>query len=91
MISRTPEARMLYNARLKFQRDAESCFRGARQEGLEQGVLAGRIQLLQQLLRLPESSVDELAGYTASQRRFGFVRQNDGRTRERSDAVPALE
>ncbi len=71
MISRTPEAQMLYNARLKFQRDAESCLRRARQEGiqegLEQGVLAGRILLLQQLLGLQESSVDDLAGYTVLQ------------------------
>lgn len=71
MISQTPERRVFYNARLKFQRDEESRLRRARQEGLEQGreqgVLVGRILILEQLLKLPESSVDKLAACDASQ------------------------
>ena len=41
MISRTPENRMLYDARLKFQRDEESRLRRARQEGRSEGIEEG--------------------------------------------------
>ena len=65
MISQTPEQMMLYNARLKFQRDEAARLRMAlqdgRQEGREEGFregeatgkLKGRITLLQELLGLP--------------------------------------
>ena len=71
MISRTPENRMLYDARLKFQRDEESRLRRARQEGLEigieKGAIAGRIILLQQLLNLPQATISELTGNELSE------------------------
>ena len=73
MISQTPENRYLYEARLKAQRDEESRMRKAlqdglekgreegRSEGLQDGVRAGRILLLQQILGLPESTLEQLA------------------------------
>lgn len=73
MISQTPENRYLYEARLKAQRDEESRMRKAlqdglekgreegRSEGLQEGVRAGRILLLQQILGLPESTLEQLA------------------------------
>ena len=63
MISQTPEQRLLYNARLKFQRDEESRLLEARQEG----AIVGRIHLLQELLGLRQWTVDEFAGCNASQ------------------------
>ena len=99
MISRTPEQLMLYNARLKFQLDAEARLlyareegevRGearGRQEGLQEGLQEGRqegrqegkeigearglklgrITLLQELLGICLSTVQEFAGYDDSQ------------------------
>ncbi len=73
MISQTPENRYLYEARMKAQRDEESRMRKAlqdglekgreegRSEGLQDGVRAGRILLLQQILGLPESTLEQLA------------------------------
>lgn len=77
MIDRTPDAQLRYRARLKFQRDQESLLRGARMDGLkegvdqglEQGLAIGRIQVLQQLLGqsvspmelLKESSLQSLS------------------------------
>ena len=63
MISQTPEQRLLYNARLKFQRDEESRLLEARQEG----AIVGRIHLLQELLGLRQWTMDEFAGCDASQ------------------------
>lgn len=71
MISQTPEQRLLYNARLKFQRDEESRLRNARQEGRQEGeargLQIGRIPLLQEMLGQPPSTVEELAGYSDAQ------------------------
>ncbi|MEI7699304.1 MAG: Rpn family recombination-promoting nuclease/putative transposase [Planctomycetia bacterium] len=83
MISQTPEQLMLYNARLKFQRDAEARLQKAREDGLREGevrgeargeargrmagVLVGRIVLLQELLGLRACSPEELAGYNDQQ------------------------
>jgi predicted transposase/invertase (TIGR01784 family) len=79
MISQTPEQLMLYNARLKFQRDAEARPQKARedgiregqakgqQEGRQEGFLAGRIVLLQEMLGLHACSPEELAEYTDQQ------------------------
>lgn len=79
MISQSDAQRLLYNARLKFQRDEESRLRGARdearkegrqegrQQGRQEGVIVGRILLLQQLLGLRESTVDDFSGIDASQ------------------------
>ena len=79
MISRTPEQLMLYNARLKFQRDAEGRLQKARedgiregeargrQEGRQEGFLAGRIVLLQELLGIRPSTAEELVGYNDTQ------------------------
>tara|TARA_R110002073_G_scaffold5624_26_gene34710 strand:- start:1943 stop:2839 length:897 start_codon:yes stop_codon:yes gene_type:complete len=66
MIARSPEERDLYEARLKMQRDEEARLRYAKNQGLEEGReegirrgnLAGRIQLLQELLG---ESVTEMA------------------------------
>ena len=63
MISQTPEQRLLYNARLKFQRDEESRLLEARQEG----AIVGRIHLLQELLGLRQWTMDEFAGCDATQ------------------------
>jgi predicted transposase/invertase (TIGR01784 family) len=68
MISRTPEDRALYEARLKLQRDEQSRLEAAeargeargRAEGRAQGELIGKIQLLQGILNEPEQSSDEL-------------------------------
>ncbi len=61
MISQTPAQRLLYDARLKFQRDEESKLRHARQEGEARGVRIGRIRTLQDLLGMRQSTTDELA------------------------------
>jgi len=79
MISRTPEQLMLYNARLKFQLDAEARLLYAREEGeargeargrqegeeigKARGLKLGRITLLQELLGIQVSTVEEFAGY----------------------------
>ncbi|MEZ6132761.1 MAG: Rpn family recombination-promoting nuclease/putative transposase [Planctomycetaceae bacterium] len=75
MISQTPEQLMLYNARLKFQRDEEARIIQARmegeargrQEGEARGRLLGRITVLQELLGVGLSTVEELAGYNDGQ------------------------
>ena len=79
MISRTPEQRMLYNARLKFQRDADARFAQARQEGRQEGEeigevrgrqegrQEGRVLLLQQLLGVRQFTLDEFAGCDEAQ------------------------
>jgi len=83
MISQTPEQMMLYNARLKFQRDEAARLRMALQDGREKGreegreegfregealgQLKGRITLLQELLGLPLATPDEFAQYDSSQ------------------------
>ncbi len=64
MISRSPEDRQFYEARLKFLHDEEARLIAARAEGKaegkaegrEEGALAGKIQLLQQLLGDQEQS-----------------------------------
>lgn len=79
MISQSPEQLMMYNARLKFQRDEEARLiqarlegeaRGearGRQEGRQEGVIVGRVLLLQQLLGIRPSTVDDLSGYDVAQ------------------------
>ena len=71
MISQTPEQRLLYNARLKFQRDEEAKVLKARQEGeakgRQEGFLAGRIVTLQELLGVDPSTREELAIYDEAQ------------------------
>lgn len=82
MISQSPEDQLFYFGRLKFQRDEEARLRKAeldgfekgRQEGRQEGLLEGwkegrqegRIQLLQQILGLPESTHDDLDGLDSS-------------------------
>ena len=63
MISQTPAQRLLYEARLKFQRDEESKLRQARQEGRQEG----RILVLQDLLGMRQSTTTELAEYDEAQ------------------------
>lgn len=64
MISRTPDDRALYEARLKLQRDEQSRLEAAeaRSKALGEvlGVLAGKIQTLQGILDEPEQSTAEL-------------------------------
>jgi len=80
MIAHSPEEKLLYEARLKRERDeiwklesalAEGLARGreegiqqgierGRAEGIEKGRATGRIQILQQLLGLPVSAVEQL-------------------------------
>ncbi|MEJ7590613.1 MAG: Rpn family recombination-promoting nuclease/putative transposase [Planctomycetaceae bacterium] len=71
MISHTPEQRMLYDARLKFQRDEESRLQEALkrgiQEGRQEGVIVGRLLLLQELLGVRPWAMDEFSGCNASQ------------------------
>lgn len=79
MISQTPEQLMLYNARLKFQRDEEARLQKAREDGIregeargetrgrQEGFLAGRIVLLQELLGIRPSTAEELVGYNDTQ------------------------
>ncbi len=79
MINQTHEQRVLYNARLKFQRDEEVRVLKAREDGLregeakgrqegrQEGFLAGRIVLLQELLGIDRSTEKELAGYDETQ------------------------
>ncbi len=79
MISQTPEQLMLYNARLKFQRDEVAKIRKAEEDGrLEgfregemigeaRGLVLGRITLLQELLGIRPSTTGEFAGYDEAQ------------------------
>ena len=79
MISQTPEQMMLYNARLKFQRDEaarlrmaleggrEEGFRDGEAKGRQEGRQEGRITLLQELLGLPLTTPQEFMQYDLSQ------------------------
>ena len=71
MISQTPDQLMFYNARLKFQRDEEARLTQARLEGEARGeargLKVGRITLLQELLGIRPSTVEEFAGYDEAQ------------------------
>ena len=60
MISKSPEERQFYEARMKFLHDEEARLIAAREEGREEGSLAGRIQLLQQLLGEEETGLQDL-------------------------------
>jgi len=77
MITRTPEQQLLYNSRLKFQRDETARLEYAKEQGRSEGRTEGRlegeqvgqirgeqigrIRVLEQMLSLPPSSSDELA------------------------------
>lgn len=77
MIARTPEQQMLYNARLKFQRDEAAKLELATAKGWTEGQIQGRIEgriegrmegerigeirLLERLLGQPQTPADELA------------------------------
>jgi len=69
MITRTPEQQLLYNSRLKFQRDAAARLDYAKEQGRSEGEQLGqirgeqigRVRLLEQLLNQPPSASDELA------------------------------
>jgi flagellar biosynthesis/type III secretory pathway protein FliH len=72
MISRSPEDRQFYEARLKFLHDEQARLLAAREEGRaeghaegreegrEEGALVGKIQLLQQLLGDETTSTSDL-------------------------------
>ena len=64
MISQSPEDRQFYEARLKFLHDEQARLIAARAEGhaegVERGQLAGKIQVLQELLGDPVTSVSDL-------------------------------
>lgn len=59
-ISRRPDDRQLYESRQKFLHDEEARLIHAREEGREEGLLVGKIQLLQQLLGERQQDVSEL-------------------------------
>ena len=61
MIAKNPEERRLYNERLKMERDERARNLQAREEGLQEGTMIGRVQLLQELNGLSCQSADELA------------------------------
>ena len=67
MISRTPEQRMAYNARLKFQRDEVAKMLQARREGEEIGEARGRIVILQELLGQHIWNAEDFAKCDAAQ------------------------
>ena len=60
MISKTPEDYQYYEDRLKFLRDEEAKLADAKEEGREEGELAGKIRTLQELLGQPATPRDEL-------------------------------
>lgn len=60
MISRSPEDRQFYEARLKFLHDEQARLIAAKEEGRAEGTLVGKIQLLQQLLGDKEASISDL-------------------------------
>ena len=68
MISRTPDQRRHYDARLKWELDENTRIQTAfeegeikgREEGREEGELFGKIRMLQNLLSLPESTDQDL-------------------------------
>jgi len=74
MISKTPEDRQIYEARMKFLNDHEARMTAAenkgavrgREEGREEGLIAGKIQLLQQLLGNEELSMEALSSRSLS-------------------------
>lgn len=59
---------MLYNARMKFQRDEASKLLYDQREGVAQGEQIGTIHTLQQILGLPETPSDELASMSVESR-----------------------
>ena len=84
MISKTPQERMLYNARIKFQRDEASKLLYAQREGIAIGIAEGKaigkaegkaegeqigaIHLLQRLLSLPATAEEQLSQMTIDSR-----------------------
>ncbi len=79
MVSKNPEQRQLYDARLKFQRDEAARMESAHDEGLREGIekgiekgiergeLLGQIKLLQSLLKVSRPTRAELAKSTVAQ------------------------
>lgn len=69
MIAKTPAERALYEARVKFHRDENARLLYATQQGREEGrvegkeigVQIGTIRVLQRMLAVPESSIEELS------------------------------
>ncbi len=60
MIAKNPEERLLYELSLKRERDVESMVAQGREEGREEGVLIGQVQLLQKLLRETPHGANDL-------------------------------
>jgi hypothetical protein len=63
-IAAKTEDRMMYDQRLKAQRDYQWGLDSAREEGLEKGELVGKIQILQELLGEDSSSAGSLRDRT---------------------------
>jgi hypothetical protein len=61
MLSQTDMERERYEARRKAQLDYNTGIKVARLEGLEKGVLIGRIHLCERLLQRPETPTEQLA------------------------------
>ena len=80
-INRTPRERTMYDARLKMERDTAACVLQARIEGREEGLEEGReegreegqsigaIRVLQDILGVAQTSVDELKKKTLEELR----------------------
>jgi predicted transposase/invertase (TIGR01784 family) len=68
MISKSPEDRQFYEARMKFLHDEEARLIAARsegreegrEEGIQKGVLAGKVQVLQQIVGQAETDLSDL-------------------------------
>lgn len=60
MISKSPEDRQFYEARMKFLHDEEARLIAAREEGAAQGALVGKVQILEELLGDSVTSTREL-------------------------------
>ncbi|MEZ6126879.1 MAG: hypothetical protein R3C49_27495 [Planctomycetaceae bacterium] len=71
MISKTPEERQFYEARMKFLNDAEARMIAARMEGIsegrELGELLGQIRVYRQLLGIPESTFADVQQLNAAE------------------------
>lgn len=88
MISKSPEERQFYEARMKFLHDEEARLIAAREEGREEkreeGSIAGKVQLLQQLLGDEPNSLPDLLQRGLDEL-LGLLSQLQQRLRNRGD------
>jgi hypothetical protein len=67
---------------------AEQLIQEGREQGLEKGLLAGRIQMCQELLRAPVSTTEDLGQKSAEQLR-ALLRDLEARVRQRVPGTPS--